>query len=334
MKESMLITGGSGFVGVHLLKRMAEEKIEIINYDVAPPSPELQRLLGQDENNMTFIKGNILDLPTLIHVVKERNVRRIVHMAALFDPQESNRIPFFTHQVNIVGTLNVLETAKIFDLEKVVAISTIGVYPDKQYEPLDENHPILIPGTAQPSHYGASKAAAEVLGLAYWINNNVNFIGLRFSGVFGYGMRYSMFIKDMVENSLQNKPTRFRTGGGLYRDYTYVKDSVQAVMCALDADIKKLTKRIYLVTSGEIHSGSDVAKIVSEIIPNAQIEIGPELSDFEKKDGARRGKLDISLARKELGYKPQFKFRDAIQDYIQMYKQLSSRTDQGKITIH
>ena len=319
-KNCTLVTGGSGFIGVYLLKKLAEQGEEVINYDLLPPTIELQRLLGSLKDKVIFVKGNILDWPTLLSVIAEKKVQRIVHMAALFDPQESNRIPHFTHQVNLGGTLNVLEAAKIYRLQRVVFASSIGVYPEKSYEPMDEKHPVLIPGTAHGSHYGASKAAGEILGLAYWKNNGVSFVALRFSGVFGYGMRYPMFIKNMIENSLQNKPTEFKTGGELRRDYTYVKDCVNAIICALDAEDKKLTQRVYLTTSGEIFSGSQVAQWVRDVIPGAAIKIEPALSDVEKIDQAKRGKLDISAAEKELGYKPQFRLKEAIKDYIELFK--------------
>jgi UDP-glucose 4-epimerase len=320
MGKCTLVTGGSGFIGVYLLKELAEQGEEVINYDLLPPTEELQKFLGALKDKVIFVKGNILDWPTLLSVVAERKVQRIVHMAALFDPQESNRIPYFTHQVNIVGTLNVLEAAKIYRLQRVVFASSIGVYPEKTYEPMDERHPVLIPGTAHGSHYGASKTAGEILGLAYWKNNGVSFVALRFSGVFGYGMRYPMFIKNMIENALQNKTTEFKTGGELRRDYTYVKDCVNALICALNAEDKKLIKRVYLTASGEIFSGGQVAQLVREVINGAVIEIEPALSDAEKIDQAKRGKLDISAAEKELGYKPQFRLKEAIMDYIELIK--------------
>ncbi len=323
MAECTLVTGGSGGIGVHLVKTLAEQGREVINYDISSPTPELQKFLNEQNNNITFVKGSILDLPNLVHVVKKRNVEKIVHMAAFFNPPESQQLPYFTYQVNVVGTLNVLEVSRIFDLKRIVNISTISVYPEKQYVPIDEKHPILIPGTAQPSNYGVSKAAGEILGLAYWRNNGVNYVGLRFSAVFGYGIRRPAIIKEMVENSLRKKPIKFKTGGEHYRDFTYVKDCVNAVICALDAEDKKLTKRIYHTASGEFYSANQVAKIVAEIIPEAQIEIGSELSDSEQKDVATRGKLDISLAKKELGYEPKFKLREGIQDYIQILKKWS-----------
>lgn len=323
MNKCTLVTGGSGFIGAYLLKKLAERGEEVIDYDLLPPTIELQKLLGSLKDKIIFVKGNILDWPTLLSVIAERKVQRIVHMAALFDPQESNRIPHFTHQINIGGTLNVLEAARIYRLQRIVFASSIGVYPKKSYEPMDEKHPVLIPGTAHGSHYGASKTAGEILGLAYWKNNGVSFVALRFSGVFGYGMRYPMFIKNMVENALQDKPTEFKTGGELRRDYTYVKDCVNAIICALDAEDKKLTHRVYLTASGEIFSGSQVAQLVRDVIHGAAIKIEPALSDGERIDQAKRGKLDISSAEKELGYKPQFRLKEAIKDYIELFRNLS-----------
>jgi nucleoside-diphosphate-sugar epimerase len=325
MKGCTLVTGGSGFIGVSLIKALVEKGVTVINYDISPPTQELQNYLGDLKDKILFVKGNILDMPTLISAVKENKVDRIMHMAALFDWQESNRIPYFTHQVNVGGTLNVLEAARIFDIDRVVLASSIAVYPEKMYEPIDEKHPILFPGIAHGSHYGASKGVGEVLGLAYWKNNGVSFVSLRFSGVYGYGMRYSMFIKDMIENALQNKPTNFMTGGELRRDYTYVKDCVEAIMSALYVDDKKMTKRVYLTASGEFYSASEVAQAVKELVPGATIEIGSKLNDAEIIDATKRGKLDISLAYKELGYIPQFKLREGVEDYIKLFKEYSSK---------
>lgn len=139
MAGSTLVTGGSGFIGVYLLKKLAEQGEEVINFDLRPPTFDLQKLWGGLKDKIFFAQGNILDWPSLISVIKEKKVQKIVHMAALFDPQESNRIPHFTNQVNIGGTLNVLEAAKIFNLPRVVFTSSIATYPEKLYDPMDES---------------------------------------------------------------------------------------------------------------------------------------------------------------------------------------------------
>jgi nucleoside-diphosphate-sugar epimerase len=320
------VTGGSGFIGIYLMKKLAETGSKVINYDLAPPSPVLQRFLDDSEytDNVSFQRGSILDLPDVISAAQDAGVDKIVHMAAFFDPAESNRRPYFTYQANVLGTINIFETARLMNMNRVVNISSIGVYPVKEQEPMDENHRIFIPGAGHGSHYGSSKAATELIGQAYFQNNNVSYVSVRFSGVYGFGMRYSMFIKDMIENALNQKPTEFATGGDLTRDYTYVKDSVQGVIRALNANDEDLVSRTYLTTSGQLYSGSDVAGIVKKLILGAEITIGPELSKFEQKDMAKRGTIDISLAKKELGYEPRYSIEDGIKEYIETYNRYAS----------
>lgn len=323
--QTVMITGGSGFIGVYLMKAMLEDGDRVVNYDLAPPSPVLQKFLDEavEGDNLVYQRASILDLPDLIAVARDQKVDKIVHMAAFFDPAESNRRPYFTYQANVMGTINILETARLMGMQRVINISSIGVYPKKQYEPMDEVHPMFIPGAGHGSHYGSSKAATELIGQAYCNNNGVSYATVRFSGVYGWGMRYSMFIKDMIENALDGKPTEFATGGDLTRDYTYVKDSVQGVMQALNAKDEDLASRTYLTTSGQLYSGTDVAGIVKKLIPGAEIAIGSELNEFEKKDMAKRGTIDISLAKKELGYEPQYSIEDGIKEYIETYQKYS-----------
>ncbi len=319
------MTGGSGFIGIYLMKKLAENGIKVINYDLAPPNPLLQRFLDDSAfvENVRFQRGSILDLPEVLSAAQNAGVDKIVHMAAFFDPAESNKRPYFTYQTNVLGTINIFEAARLLNMSRVVNISSIGVYAVKEREPMDENHRIFIPGSGHGSHYGSSKAATELIGQAYCQNNNLSYVSVRFSGVYGYGMRYSMFIKDMIENAVNGVPTDFKTGGNLTRDYTYVKDAVNGVICALDAEDSDLSSRTYLTTSGQLYSGTDVANIVSKLVPGADITIGPELNEFEKKDMAKRGQIDISLAKKELGYEPKYSIEDGIKEYIETMKKHS-----------
>jgi len=325
--DCVMITGGSGFIGVYLMKALMDGGARVVNYDLAPPGPALQKYLDEaaDGDNLVYQRASILDLPDLIATAKDRRVDKIVHMAAFFDPAESNRRPCFTYQANVMGTINILETARLMDVSRVVNISSIGVYPRKQYEPMDEKHPMFILGAGHGSHYGASKAAAELIGQAYCENNGVSYVSVRFSGVYGFGMRYSMFIKDMIENALNRAPTKFKSGGDLTRDYTYVKDSVNGVIRALNAKDSDLVSRTYLTTSGQLYSGTQIAEIVTKLIPGADISIGSELNEFEKKDMAKRGLIDISLAKKELGYEPQYSIEEGIREYIETLKKYSDR---------
>ena len=318
--STIMITGGSGFLGTYVARVLAERGDRVIIFDAAGPVPELSALTAPFEQQIVRIRGQILDLSSLLRGVQQHRVERIFHAAALYDPPYSLEEPALTFQVNVNGTINVLEAARFLGLQRVVQSSSIAVYAPRQYEPIDELHPILLPSAGNPlGSYGASKAAAEIVGLTYYSSNGVDFIALRNSAIYGYGMRYPMYIKPMVENSVRKLPTRFATGGDMRRDYTHVKDIAQAVIKALDVPASTLTQRIFNIGSGTMHSATEVAETVRKILPEADIEIGTGLSALEQSDMRARGTLDLTAARQQLKYEPRYSLEAGIRDYIEMY---------------
>jgi UDP-glucose 4-epimerase len=322
--STIMITGGSGFLGTYVARVLAERGDRVVVFDAAGPVPELAALTAQFERQIVYVRGQILDLSSLLRGVQQHRVERIFHAAALYDPPYSLEEPALTFQVNVNGTINVLEVARFLGLQRVVQSSSIAVYAPRQYEPIDELHPILLPSAGNPlGAYGASKAAAEIVGLSYYSSNGVDFIALRNSAIYGYGMRYPMYIKPMVENSVRKLPTRFATGGDMRRDYTHVKDIAQAVLKALDVPASTLTQRIFNIGSGTMHSASQVAETVRKILPEADIEIGAGLSKLEQSDMRARGMLDLSAAQQQLKYEPLYALEDGIRDYIKMVEAAS-----------
>ncbi|MBE3559414.1 MAG: NAD(P)-dependent oxidoreductase [Ktedonobacteraceae bacterium] len=318
---TILITGGSGFLGTYVTEQLAARGDNVVIFDVATPSAELAALTAAYTQQITYVRGQILDLSSLLRCVQKYKIERIFHAAALYDPPYSLEEPAITFQVNVNGTLNVLETARILGVQRVVLSSSIAVYAPRQYEPIDERHPIHLPTAGNPlGAYGASKAAAEIAALSYYSTNGIDVIALRNSAIYGYGMRYPMYIKPMIENSLHGLPTRFATGGDMRRDYTHVKDVAQAVVKALDANAAALTQRCFNVGSGTMHSASEVAEAVRAALPAADIEIGAGLSELERSDMQARGMLDLTAARQQLKYEPRFPLAAGVQDYIEMYR--------------
>jgi nucleoside-diphosphate-sugar epimerase len=320
--STIMITGGSGFLGTYVIRELAGRGNRIVNFDAVGPAPVLAALTAPFAKQIVFVRGQVLDLASLFRTVQQHDVERIFHAAALYDPPYSLEDPAITFQVNVNGTINVLEAARLLGVKRVVLSSSIAVYAPRQYEPIDERHPIHIPAAGNPlGPYGASKAAAEIVGLTYFSTNGVDFIALRNSAIYGHGMRYPMYIKPMVENSVRGLPTRFSTGGDMRRDYTHVKDTAQAVIKALDVPAAALTQRVFNVGSGAMHSASQVAEAVRKILPNADIEIGAGLSEMEQSDMRARGTLDLSAARQQLKYEPQYSLETGIQDYIEMFRE-------------
>ena len=142
-------------------------------------------------------------------------------------------------------------------------------------------------------------------------------------------MRYPMYVKPMVENSVMGLKTVFATGGDMRRDYTYVRDVASAVLLALKAPAG-LSTRIFNISSGErLRKSSEAAETVRNNIPRAQIEIGPGLSELEAGDVRNRGRLSIARAGKDLGYLPRFSLEEGIADYIRQFRgYLGSRAGQ------
>jgi len=318
---TIMITGGSGFLGTYVTRSLAERGDRVVIFDAVGPAPVLAALTAPFEQQIVFVRGQVLDLAGMLRAVQQHNVERIFHAAALYDPPYSLDEPAITYQVNVTGTINVMETARLSGVQRVVQSSSIAVYAPRQYEPIDERHPISLPSAGNPlGPYGASKAAAEIVGLTYYSTNGVDFVALRNSAIYGHGMRYPMYIKPMVENSVRGLPTRFATGGDMCRDYTHVKDITQAVIKALDVPASALTQRVFNIGSGTMHSAAQVAETVRIVLPNADIEIGAGLSELEQNDMRARGMLDLSAARQQLRYEPQFTLEAGIRDYVAMFR--------------
>ena len=142
--------------------------------------------------------------------------------------------PIATYQTNIMGLVNVCEVARQLQMRRVVFVSSNAAYHKGSGAALVETDPAFSIRDGNPAgHYGTSKMAGEAIGLAYASFQNVDFLALRITAIYGFGMRSPMYIKPMVENSVLGRPTRFATGGRMKRDYTHVLDCSDGIVAAL-----------------------------------------------------------------------------------------------------
>lgn len=321
MDKTVMVTGGNGFLGSYVSCHLAERGYQVVSYDVAQPRPQTEFIQQPFKNSIRYVNGQVTDLSRFLSVCKSMNVARVVHCAASLDVSGSTEQPYATYMVNTLGAVTVYEAARLLDLERVVLISSNAVYHRKQYEPMDELHPVFSPSSGNPAtHYGASKVAAEVIGLTYFTFNGVDLLILRMASMYGFGTQNPMYIKPMVENSVLGLQTNFPTGTEMVRDYTYVKDSAAAVLKALEADGAALSQRVFNTSAGRLYSAGEVARIVREVLPDARIEIGSGLSDLERSDIQARGALDCRKAKEELGYAPAYDLRSGVRDYVSMLR--------------
>ncbi len=320
MANRVMVTGGGGFLGAHIAYDLAHRGDEVLIYDLVPPNGERAWLIEKVKGNVQFERRSIEDLSSLLWVMREYRIQKVIHCAAIADPIYLRQNPFMALRVNVTGTINVLEAVRLLQIERIVFASSNGVLTVKQYEPLDEDHPVLLPEGPAAGFYGASKISCEAFGLSYWIYHGMDFIALRPSSLFGFGMQIPLYIKPIIEESVKGLPVRLSAGKDTPRDYVYVKDMASAFVKALDVEKERIKDRIFLIGTGKnLVTPEDAAKIVKEILPGSKIELDdspPDRNEFK-----HRGVINIDRARKQLGYEPQYSFRTGIEDYIKTYQE-------------
>jgi UDP-glucose 4-epimerase len=317
----VLVTGGTGFIGGYVVRALLETGRRVVAFDVRGYSGEGRFLLGDLIEQVIVEEGSIDDWARVFHVVNRHRPVDIVHLATITNPVFLFTNPLPGVRVNFEGTVNVLEASRIFDIRRVVYFSSVGVLPEKQYEPIDAAHPIFLPQRAVPTGvYGASKIASEAFCFAYNQAFGTDFRTIRPSAVYGFGMQWPIFVKPMVEGAVRGEPVMFESGGPFPRDYTHASDLGSLAVACLDSPDD--ADRIFYGATGEpLVTAGEVAKIVMELVPGSQIEIADVLTDADQMELPYRGLLSIEPNRTQLGWEPRFKkIRDGLADYIDRYR--------------
>ncbi len=186
---SVLITG-AGLVGSYAAAQLSGMGERVVLFDVAPSWENLRRVPGLE--GVEVVRGDILDFPDLLRVIKEKGVNRIIHTAAFLTAGARER-PYAAIRVNILGTANVLEAARNLDIERVVFTSSVTVYYGSYSEtdeavadePQSEDFSFRAISQRPRGVYPTTKLACEHLGLSYRDLYGVDFVAVRFAGVFG-----------------------------------------------------------------------------------------------------------------------------------------------------
>ena len=331
MGQTVMVTGGSGLIGSYVLRRLAERGHTTLNFDLRKPSPEAAWWLRPVADRIQFVTGGVDSWGDVVDAVKTYQPDTIVHIAAVVNLPLLNKRPGLAMNVNFGGAFNVLEAARLFAVDRVVCFSSIAVLPGIQYEPVDANHPIFLanegPGA---SFYAAAKVASEAFCWAYHQSYGIDFIILRPSAVYGFGMQWPIFIKPMVENSVRGMPTRFEKGREFPRDYTHAADVARAVEHAVNIPVDRVQDRVFYVATGQpLVTAGELAEIVKKLVPDADIEIGSGLSEADLLEIRYRGVLSIANAREQLGFEPEYAdIEQGVADYIKVYRQyLAERSE-------
>jgi nucleoside-diphosphate-sugar epimerase len=316
----VLVTGGAGFLGGYVVAALANSGHEAFAYDIAPPGADT--LAVSPDIGRRFRSGQINDIARLFDVCRTEKIEAIVHSAGMVGLELSLAQPIATYQTNVMGMVNVCEVARQLGMRRVVYVSSNAAYHKGSGASLVETDPAFSIQVGNPAgHYGTSKMAGEAIGLAYASFQGVDLLALRITAIYGFGMRSPMYIKPMVENSVLGRPTRFETGGRMKRDYTHVLDCADGIVTALQAPRwKDGEQRVINVASGHARTAAEVAQIIRDKIPGADIEIGDDLTPLEEQNVKMRASLDISSAKRLLHWSPKWPLEVGIAEYAETFR--------------
>ena len=307
----ILITGGAGFIGSHLCDRYVKNGDTVLCLDnfMNGNLINIRHLLTY--RNFKLINGDIRDFDLLEKTM--RDVDAIFHLAAQIHVDRSIIEPKLTYETNVLGTQNILEVARMYDVEKVIHASTSEVYGSAQYAPMDEKHPLTA-----PHPYGASKIAGDRMCYSYIQTYGMNICIMRPFNIFGpkqkdsgYGGVISLFTKRV----LSNMPPIIYGDGEQTRDYTYIDDVVDAYDLILNYK-KKIGEPINFGTGKEIK----IIDLADKIIELCDKRGNTKPVHVEPRPGeVKRLVADASKAKELLGWKSKYTTEDGLKKFIAWY---------------
>jgi len=312
--KKILVTGGAGFIGSNFINYIlgSRDDFYIINLDKLTYAGNLQNLKGiENHPNYTFIKGDIVNDELISYIFQKYKITHLINFAAESHVDRSILGSEIFFRTNVLGTNVLLENSKRFGLEKFVQISTDEVYgslgPEGQFEestPLQPNSP-----------YAASKAAADLMAMAFHHTYNVPVVITRCSNNYGPYQFPEKLIPLMILNSLNNKKLPVYGDGLNVRDWIYVIDHNKAVELVLEKG-----------KSGEVYNiGANTEKPNIEIVKLIINQVGKsvELIEYVKDrlGHDRRYAIDSSKIKEELGWEPEYSFEDAIKSTVNWFVQ-------------
>jgi len=304
----VLVTGGSGFIGSSVVKELAARGDQVVAFDVAR-TPRLDGILAQHDN-AEFIQGEITEWPQVMTIVQARKPDAVVHCAGIVGVTNSLASPIGTFRVNVEGSLNVFEAMRLFGVKRAVNLSSEETYGPFEQDRIDETHP-----NRPLKPYGISKYAVERLACDYASAYGLEIIHVRTCWVYGPGLPRPRVPKILVDAAVTGRKLHLPGGGDFRVDHVYIDDCVVGIVKALDKPNHRYD--VYHIATGEAPSLAEIARIVNDLVPGAEIAIGPGPYRFvDGTEAVRKGALDITRARAELGYEPRYPIRAGLASYI------------------
>lgn len=319
MSRKYLITGGAGFIGAHIAKRLlglGNEVIIVDNFnDYYNPKLKQQRVKGLLKNlKFKVYKTDISDFKELKAIFKQNKIDFICHQAAQAGVRHSLQNPFVYQQSNLKGTLNLLELAKDFKIQGFIFASSSSVYGNNKKIPFCENDIADSP----ISLYAATKKSTELLAYAYHDLYNIPMTGLRYFTVYGPWGRPDMAYFKFSDKIVNNKPIDIYGHGQMARDFTYIDDVVDGVI--------KVLKKNYAWQIFNLGYGSPVklGRFIKLLEKNLGKKADKKYLSMQKGD-VKITYADNTKAVEMLNWQPKVSIEEGIKKYVEWYKKCASK---------
>ncbi len=292
----VLVTGGSGFIGSHVLDALAAAGHEPVVFDLVPPRYHAP-------GTFATVAGDLTDRGATRRAVQGCDA--VVHLAAVADVSDVVADPVRADRVNVHGTQMILEAARHEEIDRVVYGSTIWVYDNSAVGDPTEDAPL-----AQPTHlYTATKLAGEMYALAYNAMYGAGHTILRFGIPYGPRARPAAVVPAFVSRALRGEALHIAGDGEQTRQFVYVEDLAAGIVAALSP---RAAGRTYNLVGEELTSVRQIADAVRELVARVPIVYGPE-----RPADVRLGRVSGERAAAELDWRPAVAFDEGIRRYVE-----------------
>ena len=320
MTSSILVTGCAGFIGFNLTNQLLDKKIRVVGIDNFSSNSEKKikfhrcKLLKNHRNKkyFKFEKIDINNESLLKKLFKKYKFKKIIHLAALAGVRNSFLKPKGYIDTNIIGSFNILEKTKQFNVPHIIIASTSSVYGQKEKFPVKEmdetNKPISI--------YAATKKSMEVISYVYSHNFNIKVTILRFFTVYGPYGRPDMALYNFVKNCKKNKFINLFNKGNHKRDFTYITDTISAIESVIFSKKKYSKFEIFNVSNGK---SIELKKYVSEIEKNFKKKIKKRLLNMQQGDVHKTHGSNLKF-KKYFSYKPKVSVSEGVKKFIEWFQ--------------
>ena len=294
----VLVTGGSGFIGSHVVDKLRDRGIEVRVFDMVMPT---------FRHDIEYYHGSLLDCEQVR--MSMNGVDAVFHLAAVADVKEVFEQPRYAEDINVRGTVNILEAARLSRVRRVIYGSTTWVYSGAAGTSVNEDTPL-----GPPSHlYTATKIAGEYYFHSYSQLFNLEVTILRYGIPYGPRARDGAVVPIFVSKALRGERLTIAGDGTQFRKFVYVEDLAEGNVLALQSVARN---RIYNLDGSEKVTIQQISETVDKLVGDVEIEYTPARSgDFSGKD------VDSTRSRVELGWQPRTSLAEGLRRYIKWFKE-------------